>query len=364
MHALKTILKVMGLFVWALVIAEACVRLLDPQPLMPRYVTGTPWGVRGNIPGAVYRHRTPEVNVQYRINGQGLRADHDYPLEPQPGVCRVGLIGDSYFVGYEVELGDTVAQRLEGELKKRGVAAEVLNFSVSGFGTAEMLRAYEGQMRMFHPDLVILQWHVTDLEDNVRSGLYTVEGGQLRTGAPSYLPSIAIQDRLMGSWLYRTIADNSQLYSFFRERAGGLVKALLVWLRSRASPAPVAALAPVSTSPRESDQPGAELSGLLLRRTMQTVKADGADFLVVEVPDLIGREKLVPSWNLLPAELVRDVPVLHGASAFEPLLSPDVPLYYEKGHRHFSPLAAGALAAAIADRLAPLLPRGSCASRL
>ena len=238
----RTILIAAGLVAWGLILAEASVRVMDPQPLLPRYVTGTAWGVRGNIPGAVYRHRTPEVDVQYRINRQGLRADREYPLSPPPDTCRIALIGDSYFVGYEADLEGTIARRLEIELEERGVRAEVLNFSVSGFGTAEMLRTWEGQMRAFSPDLVVMQWHVTDLDDNLRSGLYTVKDGELQRGADTYLPSIALQDRLMRSGLYRFIADNSQLYAFARERAAGTIKALLVVIqevrRGKVTPEP------------------------------------------------------------------------------------------------------------------------------
>ncbi len=341
---IRLLLIAAGLVAWGLILAEISVRVMDPQPLMPRYVTGTAWGVRGNIPGAVYRHRTPEVNVQYRINPQGLRADREYPLAPPPDSCRIGLIGDSYFVGYEAELEDTIARRLEIELEKRGVRTEVLNFSVSGFGTAEMLRTWEGQMRAFDPDLVLMQWHVTDFDDNVRSGLYSVKDGALQRGGETYLPSIALQDRLMRSALYRTIADNSQLYAFARERAASTVKSLLLVIeearRGKVAPEPEAqpepeAVADVPAASGTSSE--ALLSGLLLRQAMTEVGSTGAGFLVVDIPERDTRERVNSVWNKLPAELVQGVPVYHAGDALTPLLTPQASVFFEKGHFHLVP---------------------------
>jgi hypothetical protein len=189
-------LKPLALAAYALLFAELFLRIFAPQAIMPRYVTGTPWGVRGNIPNATYWHQTPEVTVQYRINSQGMRADRDYSVAKPEGTCRVAVYGDSFFVGYELPYSQTYAVRLEQELQAAGIHAEVLNFSVSGFGQAEMLRAHERFGRKFDPDVVLFEWHSTDPDDNVRSGLYRLEHGTVTPTNATYLPSIAVQDRL------------------------------------------------------------------------------------------------------------------------------------------------------------------------
>src|SRR6185312_10254039 len=74
-----------GLLVYSLAFGEMFVRIVDPQPLMPRYVTAAPWGVRGNIPGAHYWHETGEVRVEYRINSEGMRDDREFVVEKAPG---------------------------------------------------------------------------------------------------------------------------------------------------------------------------------------------------------------------------------------------------------------------------------------
>ena len=208
------LLKVLALVIYSLVVAELFIRLFDPQALVPRYVTGTPWGIRGNIPNARYWHQTPEVKVQYRINSQGMRADRDYPLQKPAGTCRIALFGDSFFVGYELDLKDTFATQLEQQLRAEGFNAEVLNFSVSGFGTAEMLRQYEKVGRTFDPDIVLFEWHSTDPDDNVRSSLYRLQNGTLRTYRNRYLPGVPVQDFLM--WCDTRISAQPVYYIFRR----------------------------------------------------------------------------------------------------------------------------------------------------
>jgi hypothetical protein len=44
--------------------------------------------------------------------------------------------------------------------------------------------------------------------------------------------------------------------------------------------------------------------------------------------------------------------------------APDTKLYFEKGHWHLAPLAAGALSEALAGWVVPLLSEGRCGSRL
>ncbi len=60
--------------------------LFGEQVKFPRHVVGAPFGVRINEPGAVYRHKSADVNVWFRINGEGMRADRDYPRAKPSGV--------------------------------------------------------------------------------------------------------------------------------------------------------------------------------------------------------------------------------------------------------------------------------------
>ena len=349
---LKHIVIVGCLALYTLAVAEVCVRAMSPQPLMPRYITGTPWGVRGNIPNVVYRHKTPEVNVEYRINSQGMRANQDFSFAKATDTCRVAMFGDSFFVGYELDLRDTIASQLEAELRGAGYRVEVLNFAVSGFGTGEMLRAYEGYGRQFDPDLVIFQWHSSDFDDNLRSGLYALENGQLVVAASEYLPSVSIQDTLMKWQVYRLIADNSHLYSWARERTAVYVKRLLLESRRVSGNAHASGSADVQEPQAESATSyPKQLSAALLRQAYESVRGAERSFLVVDIPDPSGRLLFTSSWDQLPPADVIGIDAVKASDVFAPLASPETKLYYERGHGHITPLAARTLARAIAERI-------------
>lgn len=349
----RRLLGFIGLAAYTLIFGEIFVRVADPQPLMPRYVTETPWGVRGNIPDAHYRQVTPEVTAEFRINGQGMRADHDFSFSKAAGTCRIALFGDSYFMGYEANLKDTFATRLEERLRTDHFNAEVLNFAVSGFGTAEMIRTYDSYGRRFAPDVVVFQWNSSDLSDNVRADLFELKGGSLKSTGKSYLPSIKIQDALMKSSIYRFVADNSQLYSFVRERTSGLVQRLLLVIEKphfkTPGPVPMARVAQ-SESDRQPPSYSMLLSAALLRYAQQMAIKDGRDFLIVDIPDRISRTSF-KSWVSEILTLEPNLNVVSPLAVFKHLASPNTKLYYERGHFHLTPLAIDALVGIVAPRL-------------
>lgn len=350
-------LQACGLLAFTLVFGEAFVRILCPQPVMPRYVTGTDWGVRGNIPHARYWHYTPEVSVEYRINGQGMRADHDYPLRKPAGTCRIAVFGDSLLMGYEVDLRDDFTTRLEELLRARGRSVEVLNFAVSGFGTAEMLRTYEAFARRFDPDVVLFSWHVTDMEDNVRSALYRLRNGKLEQANPDYLPGVETQDFLLKFAAYRLVADHSQLYALLRERSGLFTKRLAVQLRqARVS----AGTAPAPSGDEDEEdvlhaahlQANLDLSSAIIEHAAQVVAADGREFYLVEIPLRVSRVEFRSTVDVLSPAVLADIRIISPLAAFERAARPDLKIYYERGEGHLTPAGVKLLANAAATTLA------------
>ena len=346
---LLRLLQGCGLLAFTLIFGEAFVRILCPQPVMPRYVTATDWGVRGNIPRAHYWHYTPEVSVEYRINGQGMRADHDYPLRKPAGTCRVAVFGDSLLMGYEVDLRDSFSARLEEMLHAGGRSVEVLNFAVSGFGTAEMLRTYEAFARGFDPDVVLFSWHLTDMEDNVRSALYRLRDGKLENANRSYLPGVKTQDFLMRFAAYRLIADHSQLYALLRERLGQFTKHLFVQLRQQAVSAKQTA-----TENAEEDEEDAryaahrqanrDLSSAIVEHAAQVVAADGREFYLIEVPIRVSRVAFRTSVDVLSPEVISHIRIISPLATFEQAARPDFKVYYEHGEGHLTPSGVQLLA--------------------
>ncbi len=333
-----------GLIVYTIVFSELFIRLLAPQPIFPRYVTGTPWGVRGNIPGAHYWHSSPDMKVEFRINRWGMRDDRDFTLEKPPGVCRIAVFGDSFLMGYEVDLKDTFSSRLETRLRASGLNVQVLNFSVSGFGTAEMLRTYEALGRNFAPDVVIFGWNLSDLSDNVRADLYRLKNGQLVTASSTYLPSIEIQDFLMRSSIYRRIADHSHLYSLLRERAGLTSKRLLAKMKQfRFWFSPAASARDRGSGDQQANQYPAALATALLQKSKQEVERDDRDFVLVDIPDRLSRTAFASSFDPLSRNL-RGLKAVLPLDAFRAVAGLDHKLYYEHGEGHLTPEAVDIVA--------------------
>jgi hypothetical protein len=334
--------QAIALSVYTALLAEAFIRIADPQPLMPRYVTGTTWGVRGNIPNARYWHHTPEVDVEYRINGQGMRSDREFTLVKPPETCRIELYGDSFFFGFEVDLENSFAGQLESRLKASGIPVEVLNLSVSGFGTAEMLRTYEGFGSRFDPDVVIFSWDFLNDRDNVRSGLYRVDGTGLHRANTEYLPGVKIQDFLIRYRIYRLLADHSHLFSFIRER-------LVDHLRRELWLAMTGDLAAASTS-RDSQgertdatvddtftQAPLELSERLLQHAQEVIAADGHDFFLVEIPRQLSRTQFQSTVDMFSPAVRSQLKVVSTLNALTKAARPDLKLFYERGNGHLTP---------------------------
>lgn len=338
--------------IYTLAFGELFVRFANPQVLFPRYVSGTPWGVRGNIPNAHYWHTSPEVKVEFKINNQGMRAARDYAFVKPAGTCRIALFGDSFFMGYELNLKDTFAARLEERLRADHFNVEVLNFSVSGFGTAEMVRAYAGFGFRYDPDVVIFQWHSTDLDDNVRSNLFALKNGLLEGTGESYLPGIKIQDALMKLNTYRLVADNSHLYSLVRERTSNFIQRLLVKVTHNHNGA--ADKVQSRSAESQSDQMDIPytmlLSAALFQHARQEILNEGRDFFVVDIPDRITRTSFRSSIGVIQ-NLVSDLNVISPLAAFDHLSSADTKLYYERGHFHLTPLAIDALVGVVSPSL-------------
>jgi hypothetical protein len=105
---------------YVLCLGEVFVRAFAPQPIVPRYVTGADYGIRTNIAGARYRHYTGDVNVEYRINEAGFAPMSSIRARSRQGTCRVLMFGDSFMIGYEVEVADSILQVLQELLKRAG----------------------------------------------------------------------------------------------------------------------------------------------------------------------------------------------------------------------------------------------------
>ncbi len=345
--------------VWALLAAELFLRLLAPVPMLPRYVVATEFGIRGNQPNQSYVHRTPDYTIEIRTNSAGVRADEEIPTEKPPGIERIVVLGDSFSMGYGVNLEDTFLMEMKGQLEAQGHRIEIVNLSVSGHGNAEELVMLREEGLKYQPDLVLLSWHRTDLDDNVRSALFALDGDKLVRKNESFLPQVELRQFLFSIAAYRWLAGNSQLYNFLREGAAETAKSVLSTARS------------IVRKPRANDTPRDPVSGelsdpsmavagndgrrdyrtrltlALLGELRREASAVGAEFVVLDIPNTTGRSQFNSSFPDLAGT---DIATLHLVSPLGKFESrPGELIYWERSHFHFTPLGCDLVGASLAE---------------
>jgi lysophospholipase L1-like esterase len=231
---LKRILAIgLGLVV-ALLLSELLVLVLfGEQAKFPRHVVEAGWGLRYNEPGATFRHKSADVNIRFRINSQGMRADRDHPYEKPAGLSRIVSLGDSFTLGYEVELDECFSSIVERELDTAGIPVEVLNAGVSGFSTAEEYLYLERELVRYGPDLVLVSFYTNDLRDNMRSGLFKLEEGELVQVRERYVPAGGLGNFLNTNWFFNLLSERSNAFVFAKERATLAAKAMMVKRQER-----------------------------------------------------------------------------------------------------------------------------------
>jgi hypothetical protein len=122
-------------------------------------------------PGAEGWYRK-ESEAYVRINSDGLR-DREHSLTKPPDTIRIAVVGDSYPEALPVSLEETfwwVMGRKVQECDALPVKIEVLNFGVSGYGTAQELLTLREQVWKYSPDIVMLAVTTNnDITDNSRA---------------------------------------------------------------------------------------------------------------------------------------------------------------------------------------------------
>lgn len=123
-------------------------------------------------------------------NSQGFR-DREHSFEKPAGTFRIAVLGDSYAEALQVDLQDTFWSIMQEELKSclpdEFQNIEVLNFGVSGYGTAQELQMLRHEVWQYEPDLVLLAFlsandirnNSPDLEPTRQRPFFTLEDDRL-----------------------------------------------------------------------------------------------------------------------------------------------------------------------------------------
>ena len=203
------------------------------------------------------------------VNARGYRGPEHAFAKP-PGRTRVVMLGDSIAFGARVTDGQTFGALLES----RGAPFDVVNLSVEGYGTDQELLRLENEGLAYHPDVVILNFCMTndvlnnalrsDTEDEgVPKPYFTWEEGALHLH-DEHLKRSGFRRSLQ--WL----EDQSFLYHRL---------AALLPTRKRIGEGQGADAAGIRRLPSE------ELMFRLIRRIDEVTKSGGARLLVVLHPD-------------------------------------------------------------------------------
>ncbi len=165
----KLLLILFGILIGAL-IAEVTLRVAGfsyPEFYQPDAARG--YALRPGMEGW-YRK---EGQAYVRINSDGLR-DREHSKSKPGGTFRIAVVGDSYPEALQVAMEESFWAVMERKLSECGAfdgkKIEVINFGVSGYGTAQELITLRERVWGYSPDLVMLAVTTNnDISDNVRS---------------------------------------------------------------------------------------------------------------------------------------------------------------------------------------------------
>ncbi|MCX8037843.1 MAG: SGNH/GDSL hydrolase family protein [Candidatus Sumerlaeia bacterium] len=295
----------------ALVAAETVCRMVYrfPQPQFLQLDNTVGHRLRPNLRG----YYVEEGFSRYMTNSHGLRG-REVSLAKPAGVFRIAVLGDSYVEALQVGEEATFCRQLERRLRN----VEVLNFGVSGYGTAQEYLTYLHYVRPFRPDLVLLvMCPGNDIADNSRalSGGYPRPYFVLKNGDlaldNSFLESR--RHRVLSRWgpLYYFVTDHSALAQAFdrwRRRTAGRLAAAPAANPSPTSATVEAGLAHGMYGPPATDalREAWTVTERLLLELARAVADDGSSFAIMTVTtgsqvDAAARERALrehPEWDL------------------------------------------------------------------
>lgn len=227
-----------------LLICEAALRIAGyTYPIFYEPDTARGYSLRPGMKGW-YRK---EGKAYVHINADGLR-DREHEKRKPEGTLRIAVIGDSYAEALQVPQEKAFWAVLESRLRECGAFGgrqiEVVNFGVSGYGTAQELITLRRHVWDYSPDIVLLAvTTINDITDNSRAfkktdeiPYFVLRGGELSLDE-SFRETSAF--RLRNSTLNRAgrwIRDHLRFVQAIHESHGALKSALA---RLRA-PKPVA----------------------------------------------------------------------------------------------------------------------------
>ncbi|MEX0937160.1 MAG: GDSL-type esterase/lipase family protein [Pirellulales bacterium] len=351
--------------VLGLIVLEVGVLLLaGEQVKFPRRVVEAPWKLRYNDPGGSYRHKSADGIWWFRINKQGMREDENFTHAKPAGRLRVVSLGDSFTIGYEVDEPQCFSSVIERQLQAEDLPVDVLNTGVSGFSNAEELAYLERELLKYEPDLVIVSFFGNDLVDNLRTGLYRLEDGDLLEWGERYVPLGELANRLNSNPLFNFASTYSNAFVFVKERLNHIIKRQIVEENQRQIGAAKEDGETSDANSQPSENPKSEetsaevesqrrLAAAIFERMYQLLQQRGIPLVIHSIP----LQPDGPSGDLIdqfPLDYFdTDRPGILYVSSKD-VLSPHVRgelLYWQRSHFHWTPFSHQVAGKEIARRI-------------
>lgn len=278
-------------------------------------------GWRGR-PRATGRFAGFEFTSHVQLNARGFR-DRDVPDAKPADRFRILLLGDSITWGHGVGQDERFSDHLERRLRAGGVAVDVVNLGIGGYGTDQELLLYRREGRALCPDLTVLGLYENDLRENASDH-------QGRYPKPYFLPAsngvltlANVPVPRAGSWL-----DEPERA---RTRRSGVREELRLYAAAAFVRETVRRAWSGPPRPPEVPDGAVTLTARLIDTLRREVEAGGSRFAVIALPDLhaapavgdAARRSGTPMWLDLG-------PAFAGASE---------PLFYRLDGAHWTPRA-------------------------
>lgn len=169
-------LLVIGAISVGLAAVEVGLRYFSPLPMGVWHEDRD--GLALHWPGLV--SYLPQFGITVSFNSAGMR-DSEHQVEKPPGVFRVLVLGDSFIEALQIPFEQSFPSLLQRELEGRVPGhVEVINASVSGWGTDDELKYLTSYGRQWKPDLIVVAMTLyNDVNDNLRERFHTVRDGVL-----------------------------------------------------------------------------------------------------------------------------------------------------------------------------------------
>jgi lysophospholipase L1-like esterase len=212
---------------------------------------------------------------QIVTNSAGMR-DREHDLTKPSGVYRILVLGDSFMEANQVKFEDAFASVLEQRLKE-GVRrpVEVINASVSGWGTDDELAYFVREGIRYRPDLILVAMTLhNDVNDNLLEEHHEFRSGRIEQRPVTLMPWDSFAILKVKEWM----ASHSHLYQMAYRAA----RADWVSTEARSLESHVGSL--LRRLPDDRILAGWEMTKQLLQKMRQAADAINAPVVVMLLP--------------------------------------------------------------------------------